>query len=375
MDFQDFLTETPALDHEFSPTRELSKIRQAPRNEQKAALDTYKAKLIQQRKALARCRVFVERSIEFDPDVAKEKLDQWISKFSLRYGFAPEQKEIAERTVEEYYAARSRMLTLRAQIPDDHLLASELTGISVDKDVPLHVLIGPMTIDMITDAHTASKMLVRSETADNVNGLGGLAGESEKYPGIYYTVLKKSQPFRRRNLAHERQHITNRLFRPFFDRKTIAAENKVLWDRYEQEEDGDIKRELLEEFLGEARGLALNKAKDEIFAMKREGGLKGSPLLNLSRDILIRHGGLYDYLAPWRNFTPEKDAPLYREVANKILGKEYVKIIEKALEAFDILLKSSYATDEVIALLTDKTLPEWPKTARRLTEGKEKHYA
>ena len=80
----------------------------------------------------------------------------------------------------------------------------------------------------------------------------------------------------------------------------------------------------------------------------------------------------YDYLAYLRNWEELKDDPFYQETANRILVQEYKTIVEKAVAAYAELVSNEvYTYQEATALLTDKPLTDWPKTARRLLEQKE----
>ena len=55
-----------------------------------------------------------------------------------------------------------------------------------------------------------------------------------------------------------------------------------------------------------------------------------------------------------------------RKTVQKILVDEYQEILGNALRAFDDLSKSTGNVGKSIALLTDKGLPEWPKTVLRI---------
>jgi hypothetical protein len=88
-----------------------------------------------------------------------------------------------------------------------------------------------------------------------------------------------------------------------------------------------------------------------------------------SYDIWFKqNNSSYDYLSHTRN---QEDSDLYKEYSKKILVEEHKKIIENAIFTFDQLKKNGgYTIEQTIALLSDKPLNQWPKTAKRLLEKK-----
>jgi len=101
-DSQEWLQNNPKIKGVFSPKDELIKIKNLPKEKRGEALTTFKGNLSQQREALAACRVFIERNIEFNHDIPKEKLLELIELFSNQYGFDNEQKEIIERLIDRW---------------------------------------------------------------------------------------------------------------------------------------------------------------------------------------------------------------------------------------------------------------------------------
>ena len=51
--------------------------------------------------------------------------------------------------------------------------------------------------------------------------------------------------------------------------------------------------------------------------------------------------------------------------------REYREIIQKAVNSYaELVEKGKYSIREAIALLTDRSLEDWPRTIRRLLEQK-----
>ena len=245
-----------------------------------------------------------------------------------------------------------------------------VTGIHADVKTPLDVSVGPMTIDIETDTLTTNKMMEKASNTVLLTQINGFASESTARPHAYYTVLNSDSPYKDRQnvLVHEREHIKNRLFEALFDKQPEQEEADRLWVAYTQEEDAETRRALLDEFLRSRRLGGLACAKDEIIAMKKDGK---SDYYDLFFDH--QEGNPYDYLRQIRKHDSLNQDSLQREAVQRILVKEYREIIEQALSSFDYLRKNGFSIDETIALFTDKSLHEWPKTTKRLLEQKKSH--
>src|SRR3989344_5186789 len=133
LDFQEQLRDNLPIERVFSPEDELAEIKTLPREQKREALMVFKENLARQREALAACRVFVERSIEFNHDIPREKLIALIEKFGAQYGFTDTQKQTATQLIDGYYENRQNVLEIRERFPDDYQLINELTGVNFEK--------------------------------------------------------------------------------------------------------------------------------------------------------------------------------------------------------------------------------------------------
>ena len=133
-DFQEQLQDNPPIAGLFSPEDELARIKNLPREQKREALPIFEEKLMRQRKALAACRVFIERSIAHDHDVSRGRLVDLIEKFTAQYGFTQQQQQIVEKMIDGYYETRQRALEIRRRFPDDPELVRALTGVNFGQD-------------------------------------------------------------------------------------------------------------------------------------------------------------------------------------------------------------------------------------------------
>lgn len=368
LDFQEQLESNPPIEGIFSPEEELSKIGKLPKAEKKDALDTFKERLVSQREALASCRIFIERCIAVNNDVPKEYLMNWVEKFGSKYGFSDTQRNIAEGIIDKYYTYRKRAQEISKNFPDDKSLVQELTHIPLDNSSDYNVSVGPMTVDIRADSETVQQIYRKG--AITSFRAGGFASISKHHDPVLYSVIDKNDPVS--SIAiHEHEHQKNRILREVLDTfeatKSPASEQDgseevLILSRYGSENEApDIKEELLETYFLLKRQRALERAKDEILAMKKSG--------DTYFEDFFKPDSPYNYLEKIIDNKERKDDPIWQKVARKVLVDEYRTIIYEALFAFNILQKDGkYTIEEVIAMFADKPLIEWSKTAKRLLE-------
>lgn len=371
LDFQSQLEDNPSIEGVFSPEIELAKIRSLPKYQRREAIDKFKQNLAVQREALASSRVFIERCIEFNHDVSREKLAGLIEKFGAQYGFTDEQKQIAEQLIDGYFASRQRVLDVRKRFQDDTALVRELSNIEFDNTAKFDISTGPMSVDITTDGFNAGRIFQKSNDVVAKLSYGGFAAISQHEQPIPYIIINKSDFFHGRlksksTLTHEYEHQKNRLFRKIFDKQSNQSEENEIFSQYASEQNPELKRGLLEAYFRLRRQKAFQHAKDEIIAMKKDRG-------HYSYDFFFKKESPFDYLAYIRDWEQKKDDALWQETAKGVLVDEYKEIVKSSVSAFDRLEKEGgYTREEIIAMFADKPLPEWPKTARRLLEQKEK---
>jgi len=372
LDFQKQIIDNPPIDCVFFPEEELAKIKRLPREQRRDALETFKENLVRQRKALAACRVFIERTIGFNHDTPKEKLLKLVEQFSSSYGFNDRQKQIIEQLIDGYYENRQKVLKIRQQYPDDYKLVKKLTGVKLDKDVKLDVQVGPMSIDIFTDGFNAGRLYERSYKPKLIPFLyGGFFSQSVGRNPVYYIVINQDKfvrklyndPTGKKTKMHEYEHIKNMLFREVFK----SQESRQLLYGYKEEQDPEIKKVILEDFFKASRAEALERVKNEITACLYDRTLE--QLQNQLNHLFFKPESPYDYLKYLRNWEEFNDDPFYQETVQRMLVREYREIIQRSVASYaELVNKGKYSIQEAIALLTDKPLEDWPKTVRRLLE-------
>ncbi len=83
----------------FDPKSEIAHIRHLSRAERLTTVPKFKKNVVAQSEALAMCRIYIERMIDFDPDTPVEKQLDVVAQFSSRYGFG-EWNNIFRETLE-----------------------------------------------------------------------------------------------------------------------------------------------------------------------------------------------------------------------------------------------------------------------------------
>lgn len=375
-DFQEQLKDNPAIAGVFSPEDELAKIKGLPREQKIEALTTFKENLARQREALASLRVFIERTIEFNHDVPREKLLGLLEQFGAQYGFDGRQRRITEQLIDGYYENRQKVLGIRQQFSDNHELVNELTGVNLGKDEKLDVSVGPMTIDIDTNGFNSGRIYERADKPVIGFKYGGFASQSIGENPVYYIVINQDKwirwmrqmdPSGKGTREHEYEHQKNKLFRAVFEYKDAPTELVG----YVGEQDPETKKVSLEDFFDKSRRATLEQVKDEITACLSDRTL-AELQYQLSDLFFEQKNDDYDYLAYLRNWEEFKDDPFYQKTVQRMLVQEYRAIVENAVNSYaELVNRGKYSTQEATALLTDKPLADYPKTIRRLLEQKE----
>lgn len=387
----------------FNPDEEVKKLWSVPKEQRREAVSVLKDKLARQREAWALCRTSIEKRIESNPNLPREKMVEVVREFAFHYGFAENHVKTAESLVDDYLEMHRRVNETRKEYPDDIDLIRRLTGIKFTKSdaEDFTVVVGPMSIEISCSGFNAGRIF--EESKDPVVGFkyGGFASESNDSEPVYYIVVNKdyalSNPlYHATTVRHEREHQKNAILAPKlygkgevrtdvreslnrdvcgflrhqvgerlldFERK---FDDEVL-ERYILAKDPEEKAFFLGEYMRLKREDALNRAKSEIMAMKAEPNYsRYAYLIFLQQD-----GGAHDYLAHVRDWKQKKDDAFWQKTAKRVLVDEYRNIIDNSIVAFDKLRRSGYSQAETIALLSDKRLADWPKTVRRLTEKRQ----
>jgi len=348
----------------FSPKEELARIRGQERGPYKdALLQQFKERLATQREVIASCRTLIEREIESNNDIPKNDLYEQVSKFGEHYALDDQAVDAILYLIDRYYEQRKKVLEMREQFPDDAELVRELgLELADEEEEFVKVSVGPMTIDIETLPSIVKKWLNKGK--ENTSSTKFVAGGFAGFRPVPFTVTNGSSEMRQ----HEHEHHKNRLFKEMFD---VPVKRAPLSD-YENESDPEVKGMILKDTLQQHKTHALQAAKDEIIA-QLVGGV--DPGTKLVEKFTVSSWGPYDYLMRVRDYKSADTQlpamvtdPLYIELGGKMI-REYKEIILNAVSKYEELIaRKNINKQHAIALLTDKSLNDWPKTIDRMLE-------
>lgn len=405
IDMDPILERVPPIEGVFSPDEEVQKLWSVPKTERREAVASFKDKLARQREAWALCRTSIEERIESNPDLAREEMVGIINEFASYYGFAEAHIETAKSLVDDYIEMHKRVAETREKYPDNIALINRVTGMKFTQAdaEDFVVTVGPMSIEITCSGFNCGRICEKSK--DPIVGFeyGGFASMSADSKPVYYLVVNKDYAtkdpyFHATTAPHEREHQKNKILIPrLYGTREVRADVREMlnqgvlgflrsrlgerllgfernfegeiYEKYESTKDPEEKAFLLEEYMRLKRESALDRAKDEIIARKVEPAYSR----HTYNVFLEQNGDVHDYLAYLRDCDKKKDDLLWQETSQRVLVDEYRDIIDRAIAAFDGLRNNGYSQKEVIAMLSDKRLPDWPKTVRRLLAQREKN--
>jgi hypothetical protein len=330
----------------FDPEIEIGKIRQGSGEERRQNLETFKQKLIYQKKGLAQIENRLWAEIEKNPTVEAVALKDILQELGDKFALSESQREKFSVALEIYFSRRQAVQEYRERCigedgeVDGGRLYKRLFGKSPSGEVG--VVMKPAEIHLqvhdkadyaylVSGANLVHGGLTGSDLtlADKSRGCVAALAETT---GLKNAVLvenfsKKSEDINfERTFRHESQHATNSL--------TLAV---FAPERFEEET--RIKNEISAYFKS---GLSFEEIREKI----------------LSSDTV------YDYGFDYKNEKVGWWDKLKQEVlGRKTFSQEYQRLVENGIQAFDALLKAGYSTEEVQALIFKESLPNWPKVA------------
>jgi hypothetical protein len=385
-DFKQELVDNPPLNGSFDPKIELEKIKSYPKDNRKQALEEYKLSLMRQREAIAVCRTFMERVINVDPDISKGELIFIFNKFKDQYGFSSEQENIFSLVIDSFIENRKNMKILRDTFSNDKDLVMHITRTHFEKDSKVDVKIGPFSFDIDANDQAASLIYTHGSVSDknfwsnkDLNGFSTVEVVSidaaTKPKKVYFTVNhygldEKIQPIRGffkffydRTLAHEREHVKNKMFESILNNRLIDRSGIINPDNYSTSIPTQIELDLRTNLY-----LILERVKDEVLAQVK-GGQK-------ARSKIFFENGFYSNFGGYSDLTNAVFPDVWKDYIQKISIDEYESCVSKGVDSFNSLVnEGGFSRDEAIALVTDVPFKNWPKFCRRITEAKKKSQA
>lgn len=365
-----------------------------PTKQRGEALAEFKDKLVRQRKAMAECRLYIERSINFDNDISEDFLVDIVSWFANEYAFSDDQRTAVEFAVHQYYVMRKRAQDFREQFPNNIELVNKLTGLTFDNPDEFKIEPDFMCLKIETGGENLIKMyrgdMMATETPTDfrLNGFAS-AGRFSGSDGPTPFVAIRSDVDTHDDHGvrdHEYEHIKHQVFdvifrfyfkgeyyslfgHSYFDNPGTVKSFAEEFKKQKSSESLEAALSYLEPFFKGTQLYALEQARGEIFAM-----LKNHPLDSFeiaSRFLRWEDPSSYDYLADtrrllWEEFKGEKEV---QGLMERYFIHEYADIINDALHMLDLLVSSftlerGYSDmdgliSEATALLTDVPLQNW----------------
>lgn len=345
----------PPFDRVFDPEIELKNIKRLPKNERIGALEDFKEKSFLQRHAYMECRRMLERTISHNPDTNPTRLDYISNAFGYSYGFPARYRLQIHSILRDYFEERKKVLALQEKYPDSTELVHQVTSIWTGPETK--VTVGPASIDIVTDREHGELMYKKISPDTTSNRFGGFKSESPLHHVMFTVSLTDSLDIEQVR-THEHEHVKNAILREYTDIDGSEL-GPMLQKEINTETDPFRRQKLIEDSMTLTRDVALDRAKDEITAMLKDGAS------SYFHRFFSKDGNSYDYLH--RHRAEFAEVPEWHAASNKILVNEYEGIITDALKAFKELREGGkYGTDDAIALLTDIPLQYWPATVRHL---------
>lgn len=402
VEMDSILQNLPLIEEIFNPNEEVQKLFSVPKEQRREAVSIFKDKLMRQREAWALCRTTIEERFEANPDIPREEMIGIIGQFASNYGFDQSHIKIAEQLIDDCISQHRVVMEIREKYPDNIALINRLTGMKFNSAEAKDFIVetGPLSIEILCSGINAARIHYKSKDPLEDYHTCGFATSTNGLKPIFYLVVNIDYVFENPvyysgTLLHEREHHKNIILKPRLygkaepradvrkrlDRGVLAFLRHHVRERffglerdfadevlitYTFEKDPEKKAFLLGEYMRLYRENALDRVKEELIAMKKEP----TPLRTQNNVFLEQDHGAYDYLAVIRDWVEKKNDPLLQETSRRILVYEYRDIIDQAILAFDHLVTKGYSNQEVIAMLSDKRLQDWPKTSKRILEAK-----
>ncbi len=385
---------TPRIEGTFNPVEEIIKLRTVPKDQRPEAVKEFRSKLASQREGLGYCRIEAQKRIENNPNISREELIDIFNQFSEVYGFTEDQKKLAERIVDRFLQNRENIKRFSSETTGTKRTIQRLFDCDIKKseENEFQISTNPYSIRISTSKKNVNRLYNRGMDAEDENVLGFAQVpsyiNSKSNPSVI-VVCTESEYQDASVEEHEVQHVQNgiienalvtgsgsvsRLMSNIAEKRTLKEkfEHKLvlgffkfkkiadypIWSTYLTMKEGEDKDLLLEEYLVLRKNSALHRAKDELLAMFSENQKRSS------YDVFFKDGN-YDYFKDIRGFG-KYEGSKYLSMFEKICEKDYQKVINSGIEAFNSLINFGYSNEQAIAVLTGVSIENWPKVVGRL---------
>lgn len=295
----------------FNPAEEAEKLWLVPKEQRGEAVSAFEEKLARQREAWALCRTSIEKRIESNPDLPREKMVGIVREFASHYGFAESHVEVAESLVDDFLEMRRRVNETRKKYPNNINLIHRLTGMKfTESDAEdFTVAVGPMSIEIFCSGFNsdfnARRIYEKSKVPVVGFRYGGFASMSRDLKPVYYIVVN-----------NEREHQKNKILAP-----ELYGKGEISTDVRESLNRGVL--EFLRHQVGEKLFDFERKFEDEVF--------KKYPLpINPEEKKFLRK--LESLRDGWNNEIPEKEIHGYQNPGKNKFLKTWFTLVASDLQ-------------------------------------------
>jgi hypothetical protein len=354
----------------FLPSKSrLSDIRHLPKNEQRDALEEFKADWFRKRSAFSDYLTALEREIETCPNISQEELRERIASSPSAQEIPQNQRDALSRVADLFCEQRENAKDFFSKWHDKNpsRILKELTGLELDEIKTFQIKKGLMTVDIETDSITANKIFHDNPELREPCSFSGFHKKSRaKGADISYIVIPEENTENEKNYKHEEQHARNRMFQSVFEEMISDEEKTRAWKAYfSASGDGEEKFAKFRNGIDIELSGALQRAKDEIFAFSH----------NADPDIALRqllNNDDYDYFQDAREKSLS-DGVLKEERRDYFDAtlEKYRKIVSQGFQSFE-RLNAEFRNASPISFLTDQPLISWPSYVEKLIREKHK---
>lgn len=388
-DIKRLMVPTPPLNAEFnyfSALREVVKNSRGADKTIKLSKEEKELHLAESRKLLARqiegmasCRIILERILARDPDISEGRVVEYLERFTSAYGIPKEKNMEYRKIIHDFFGKKYEVGLIRAIFKNDSDL---FRAIFPKSNVsPESFKISKSSFNLIFEGSLENINKIFNERmqndSDKLEQPGGSVGgfstkaispvTQRKIPLIF---IPNNSWNDKQVLVHETTHTINQTLLEFSSNHDLV--NKVLEliknsYKYKNIEGFErIQREILFTVVQSLLQDSLERAKDEILAMKKDGNSSYFDILGVEENYIYS----LDDLDKIKNELNSLNIPELSSFIDTIKQRFFTQI-KVSVEQFDTLMKDGgFSSDETVAILTTFPLTSWKRVVPILLKTK-----
>lgn len=378
----------------FDPEAEVKKISSLSKEEKKEGLEKFKEEYKNQRIGILGLHRQIEQKIEENPDIPREELDELIFAAAERLRLSPKQFERMSGVLDTYERVHQKVTRLRAEYPNDADLFEEITGKKPKGH--LEVIQTPITLHFMCE-----------DFRDFAHGIGYRGGWPwQKYDNVknlrgVKNITTEGVTFEKLDL---KDMLASKYYRFRYGKKPHLAERAVVTEH-------EMRHQVFE-FFKNLKNLDVMKSGEEQFysaiGYKEKkttarmcfkntqiffADAVGEDILNTyveeRREFFYSHKTSLKFLEWYgARFLEKRDQfinsllddflkiselqTLQNSIDNEANRALYIQMrdIEKGVETVRRLESGGFSESEILDLLGQENLKNWPKVAERILRNR-----